>query len=61
MSHFAWQKQFTRDKMNIAVYMTISDHVFSPENSFRVFLFSKLNLNLNLNEGQSNPALRTLA
>ena len=37
--------------MNIAVYMTISDHVFSPENSFRAFLFSKLNLNLN--EGQS--------
>ena len=59
MSHFAWQKQFTRDKMNIAVYMKISDHVFSPENSFRAFLFSKLNLNLN--EGQSNPALRTPA
>lgn len=59
MSHFAWQKQFTRYKMNIAVYMTISDHVFSPENSFRAFLFSKLNLNLN--EGQSNPALRTPA
>ena len=39
--------------MNIAVYMTISDHVFSPENSFRAFLFSKLNLNLN--EGQSEP------
>ena len=53
------KKQFTRDKMNIAVYMTISDHVFSPENSFRAFLFSKLNLNLN--EGQSNPALRTPA
>ena len=45
--------------MNIAVYMTISDHVFSPENSFRAFLFSKLNMNLN--EGQSNPALRTPA
>ena len=45
--------------MNIAVYMTISDHVSSPENSFRAFLFSKLNLNLN--EGQSNPALRTPA
>ena len=59
MSHFAWQKQFTRDKMNIAVYMTISHHVFSPENSCRAFLFSKLNLNLN--ERQSNPALRTLA
>lgn len=54
MSHFARQKQFTRDDMNIAVYMTISHHVFSPENSFRAFLFSKLNVNLN--EGQSNPA-----
>ena len=45
--------------MNIAVYMTISHHVFSPENSFRAFLFSKLNLNLN--EGQLNRALRTTA
>ena len=59
MSHFAWQKQFTRDDMSIAVYMTISDHVFSPENNFRAFLFGKLNLNLN--EGQSNPALRSPA
>lgn len=58
-SWFTWQKQFTRDKMNIAVYMTISHHVFSPENSCRAFLFSKLNLNLN--ERQSNPALRTPA
>ena len=56
---FSWQKQFTRDKMNIAVYMTISYHVFSPENSFRALLFSKLNLNLN--ERQLNPALRTPA
>lgn len=59
MSHVARQKQFTRDDMNIAVYMTISDHVVSPENSFGAFLFGKLNLNLN--EGQPNPALRTPA
>lgn len=56
MSNFTWQKQFTRADRNIAVHMTTSHHVFSPENSFRVFLFSKRNMNLN--EGQSNPDLQ---
>ena len=59
MSNFTWQKQFTRDDRNIAVHMTTSHHVFSPENSFRVFLFSKRNMNLN--EGQSNPDLQSPA
>ena len=45
--------------MNMAVYMTTSHHVFSPENSFHSFLFSKLNMNLN--EGQSNPDLQSSA